>query len=126
MAVPRRLSRLALLLPLALAATVAHAETQARLAHCGEDTCLRISGQRPGAGVSVHAGGNPLPVEGERSWSAMLPIETARAIADPGGARMHILFVDSATGAQSSESVAMPPGALGKRVELSTLMISAH
>lgn len=122
---PSRLSWLAALLPLALAAG-AHAETQARLAHCGEDTCLRISGHRPGPNISVHAAGNALPVEGERSWIAMLPIETARAFADPGGARMRIRFVDSATGAESIETIAMPPGALGKRVELSTLMITAH
>jgi hypothetical protein len=66
------------------------AAPKARLVHCGDATCLRISGRRPDAAVAVRVAGRPLMVEGKRSWRATVPLTTARDWASADGGRLTV------------------------------------
>jgi hypothetical protein len=124
-----RASRLfSLILALAMAAMPrsAIAAPEARLVHCGSDTCLRISGHRPHAAVIVRIAGHDLAVEGERSWRATVPLATARAWAGVSGDALVLTLADSRAGTESRTVVSAPPGALGKRIELASLVVRAH
>lgn len=118
--------RLAGLLLLLSTAVPAAAATQARLVHCGAETCLRLEGRRPDPAVAVRVGGRELPVEGERAWQATLPMSQARELASGRGERLMLTLVDPHTGIETSESVAAPPGALGPHIELASLVVRAH
>jgi hypothetical protein len=132
MAQPDRLRGLfrssGLLLGVALAVTPgsAFAAAQAQLVHCGDETCLRLSGHRPDPAMAVRVSGHDLPVEGGHAWRATLPLTTARDWANASGTLMRLSLADARTGNQSSEDVAMPPGALGRRTEIASLVVRAH
>src|SRR6201989_2235110 len=70
-----------LFLGLAIAATPGSvaATPRAQLVHCGDETCLRISGHRRHSAVIVRIAGHNLAVEGARSWHAVVPLRTARS-----------------------------------------------
>jgi hypothetical protein len=102
------------------------AAPKARLIHCGDGTCLRISGRRPHSAVAVRVAGHDLPVEGDRSWRATVPLATARDWASAHGGTLTVTLADARSGGESVESVTLPPGALGKRVELASLIVSAY
>jgi hypothetical protein len=102
------------------------AAPKARLVHCGDATCLRISGRRPHAGVEIRVSGHQLAIEGNRAWRATLPLATARDWASTHGGTLTATLTDPRTGGESTEAVALPPGALGKRIELATLLVSAY
>ena len=104
----------------------AAAAPKARLVHCGEATCLRISGRRPHAGVAVRIAGQPLMVKGNRSWRATVPLATARDWASARGGTLTVTLADAQTGGESTQIVTLPPGALGKRRELASLIVSAY
>jgi len=99
---------------------------QARLIHCGSDTCLRISGHRQRSAVAVRVGGQDLAVEGGRTWRVTVPLTTARAWLTSSGYALTLTLADTQAGTESKEAVALPPGALGPRVELASLVIRAH
>ena len=102
------------------------AAPKARLVHCGDATCLRISGRRPHAAVAIRVSGHPLVVEGNRSWRATMPLATARDWASAHDGTLMVTLADGRTGDESTEVVTPPPGALGKRIELATLIVSAY
>ncbi len=99
---------------------------QARLVHCGQETCLRLSGHRPRSAVTVRIGGRDLAVDGGRRWRATIPLETARTWAISSGYSLVISLVDTQLGTEAKEEVILPPGALGQRVELATLVVRAY
>ena len=107
-------------------AIAASAAPKARLVHCGNATCLRISGRRPHAAVAIRVSGHPLAVEGNRSWHATMPLATARDWASAHDGTLMVTLADARTGGESTEIVTPPPGALGKRIELATLIVSAY
>lgn len=113
---------------LALVTTPGHAAAapQARLVHCGDETCLRISGHRPHAAVVVRVAGHALAVEGEHSWRTTVPLTTARDWANASGDTLMLTLADPLTGTERVDAVTLPPGALGKRVELATLVVRAY
>ena len=121
------LTRAALLLVLAVAATPGQATgiSRARLVHCGDDTCLRISGHRPSPAVAVRIGGQDLAVEGGRAWRATVPLATARTWPTAAGYALTLTLVDTRAGTESVDRVMLPPGALGQRVELASLIVHA-
>jgi hypothetical protein len=98
----------------------------ARLVHCGAETCLRLSGQRDGVGIAVQVDGRDLPVTGERSWQATVPLAEARTWRLTRGYAVPVTLVDRAGGAERTVAVAVPPGALGARVELASLIVRAR
>jgi hypothetical protein len=102
------------------------AAPKARLVHCGDATCLRISGRRPHAAVAVRVADHPLMVEGNRSWHATIPLTTARDWASADGGTLTVTLADARSGSESVELVTLPPGALGKRTELATLIVNAY
>lgn len=102
------------------------AAPKARLVHCGDTTCLRISGRRPHAAVAVRVAGHPLAIEGNRSWRATVPLATARGWASAHDGTLTVTLTDAGSGAERVERVALPPGALGKRIELANLIVSAY
>jgi len=116
MALPDRLPPaprvFSLLLVLAAAAMpeTAIAAPPARLVHCGADTCLRIFGHRSNSAVAVRIAGHDVAVEGDRSWRATLALT----------------LIDTSAKTEINEVVALPPGALGKRIELASLVVRVH
>lgn len=98
----------------------------ARLVHCGAETCLRLSGQRAGVAIAVRVDGRDLPVTGERSWQATVPLAEARAWRLTRGYAVRVTLVDRADGAERTVAVAVPPGALGAHVELASLIVRAR
>lgn len=121
-----RITRISLCLALALVPGRVAAAVQARLVHCGSATCLRLSGHRPDSAVAIRIAGNDLAVAGGRSWHAIVPIEAARNWANASGDRLLLTLIDMRTGTTRMDSVEVPPGALGKRIELAALIVSAH
>jgi len=111
-----------------LPATRAAAErpASARLVHCGEETCLRLSGQRDGAATAVRVHGRDLPVVGERSWHATVPLAEPRTWRLARGYAVPVVLVDRASGAERPLAVPVPPGALGTRMELASLIVRAR
>jgi len=104
----------------------ARADPQARLVRCGNETCLRISGHRPSAGIIVRIAGRELPIEGNRSWRTTVPLAIARGWSNVSGEALTLSLTDPRSGTEQVDSVALPPGALGRRIELATLIVSAH
>jgi hypothetical protein len=76
--------------------------------------------------VTVRVAGHHLPVEGGRSWRATLPLATARDWASAHDGTLTVTLADARSGGESVEIVTLPPGALGKRIELATLIVSAY
>jgi hypothetical protein len=103
----------------------AHAP-QARLVHCGGETCLRISGHRQGPAVAIRIDGRDLAVDGGRTWQITVPLAMARAWAAPSGGALTVTLVDTQGGTESTETAVLPPGALGRRVELASLVVRAR
>jgi hypothetical protein len=122
----KRAFALSLGLALGLVPGAALAATQAKLVHCGQETCLRLSGHRAHTQVAVRVAGHTLAVEGDRAWHATVPLATARDWASASGSVMMLTLTDGQAGGERQEAVTLPPGALGRRVELATLMVSAH
>ena len=100
---------------------------RARLVHCSEGTCLRIVGHRPSRAVAIRIAGRDLAVEGDRAWRVTVPLATARAWPTSfGGRALTLTSVDTQTGAENRDRVELPPGALGRRVELAALEVRAR
>lgn len=104
----------------------AEAPIGAKLVRCGADSCLRLSGHRAGAEVAVRVDGHDLHVEGERAWRATVPLSTARTWAIGRGYSVAVTLVDVGAGTERRQSVALPPGSLGSRLELASLVVRAH
>lgn len=100
--------------------------SSARLVHCGGETCLRLSGRRVGAATAVRVDGRDLPVVGERSWQVTVPLAEARTWRLIRGYAVPITLVDRASGAERMLAVPVPPGALGARMELASLIVRAR
>ena len=111
-----------------MAATPARvvAAPQAQLVHCGDDTCLRISGHRSHSAIAVRIAGRDLAVEGARNWRATVPLKAARDWMNATGDTLTLILADTRSGAETTEAVSLPPGALGKRIELATLVVHAY
>jgi hypothetical protein len=104
----------------------AQAAPDARLVHCGQDTCLRISGRRANAEVAIRIGGHELAAQGERNWRITVPLAIARGWMMPSGDALELTLVDPRNNTTSLQKSVLPPGALGRRVELVTLVVSAR
>jgi hypothetical protein len=98
----------------------------ARLVHCGNETCLRISGRRLHSAVAVRIDGRDLAVEGERNWHTTVPLTAARDWTNVSGDTLTLIMADTRTGTETSTAVSLPPGALGKHIELATLVVRAY
>ena len=92
------------------------AAPRTRLVHCGDATCLRISGRRPHAAVAVRVAGHTLRVEGKRAWRATVSLATARGWAGTRDGTLPVTLIDVRTGSESTELAMLPPGALGRRI----------
>ena len=125
---PRIFASVGLSCGLALLAVPAQAEraTQAKLVHCGADSCLRLSGHRPDATTVVRIGGRELAVGGDRRWQATVPLTVARTWPIVRGYALRVVLADTAAGTERSETVVLPPGALGSRIEMASLVVSAR
>ncbi|MDE0880887.1 MAG: hypothetical protein OSB00_19855 [Sphingomonas bacterium] len=96
------------------------------LVQCGAESCLRVTGKRAHIGVRVIIAGQMIPVKGGRSWRATLPLALARSATNARGDRLMITQIDPHTNGEVVKSVAVPPGAMGKRIALTTLEVHAY
>lgn len=104
----------------------AEQRTRARLVSCGENTCLRLSGYRPRVAMVVRIGGRDLAVEGDRGWQATVPLDVARAWSITRNYALRVALVDPDAGTERIETVMLPPGSLGARTEIASLIVSAR
>lgn len=102
------------------------AAPRARLVHCGNATCLRISGHRSHDAVEVRIAEQALEVKGDRDWRATVPLAVARDWTGADRGTLAVTLSDPQTGQQRTEQVILPPGALGRRIELASLIVAAH
>ncbi len=109
-----------------IAPAQAERQTRARLVSCGENSCLRLSGYRARADVVVRIGGSDLAVEGDRAWQATVPLDIARAWPIARNYAVRVAFFDPDAGTERVETVMLPPGSLGSRTEIASLIISAR
>ncbi|MGK6321748.1 hypothetical protein ACMGDM_01540 [Sphingomonas sp. DT-51] len=98
----------------------------ARLVHCGTETCLRLSGHRSGPAVAIRVDGRDLDVAGDRAWQATVTLAEARRWRIVRGYALSVTLADAAAGTERVEHVAVPPGALGTRMELASLIVRAR
>lgn len=109
-----------------IAPAQAERQTRARLVSCGENSCLRLSGYRARADMVVRIGEHDLAVEGDRAWQATVPLNVARAWPIARNYALRVTLVDPDEGAERGETVMLPPGSLGSRTEIASLIISAR
>lgn len=114
-----------LLFGLAASPAWAAPPAQARLVHCGQDTCLRLFGRRQHPTVAVRIGGHDLPVEGGRAWRITVPLATARGWTISSGS-LNLTLADPRADTESTSAVILPPGALGRPVELAMMVVRAR
>lgn len=116
------------LMPALIVALPAYAQRApaARLVHCGQNTCLRLSGHRPRAGVAIRLAGQDLAVAGRRDWVLTVPLSTARAWERSPGDALTLSYVDPQSKVERAQNVLLPPGALGRPVELASLVVRAR
>lgn len=119
-------SRLLLGLALVVMPSGVAAAPRAVLVHCGTDTCLRVTGKRAHAAVEVRIAGRAVAVEGAGSWRATLPLAATRGGVDSSGQLLMLTLVDPLTGVEQVQTAILPPGALGRPVELASLVVYAH
>lgn len=105
----------------------AHAapEPSAKLVHCGDESCLRISGHREDPAAIVRINGHTLPAHGTRRWKIDLPVETVRQWSAPHARTVEVSLHDPATGREASASVELPIGLLGGATRLASLVVTA-
>lgn len=115
---------LASITAMAAAPAMAERSPQATLVHCGADTCLRLSGHRDRAATAIRVDGRDLAVDGGRAWQIIVPLSTARTWPIAPGDRLDVTLADA--GKEQRLTVLLPPGALGTRLELASLVISAR
>jgi len=102
------------------------AAAQAQLVRCGAETCLRISGHRSSPAVAVRIAGRDLDVTGDRAWHIVVPASTARDWPGAASGTLRLTLADPATSTETADAAMLPPGSLGRRVELATLIVSAR
>ncbi|MEO7657292.1 MAG: hypothetical protein ABIS25_08145 [Sphingomicrobium sp.] len=74
----------------------------------------------------VRLGGQDLAVEGGRAWHLSIPLAAARAWLTSSGYSLPLTLVDMQLGTETRQVVILPPGALGRKVELATLIVRAR
>jgi len=99
-------------------------EPSAKLVHCGEESCLRISGHRESPASVVRINGNVVPAEGRRKWEVDLPIRTVRDWSAPHARTIEVSLHDPETQRAASTSVDLPIGLLGGVNDLASLVVS--
>ena len=98
-------------------------DAQTRLQHCGEETCLMVTGHRPDAATPVLLAGRTVAVRGQRKWRASVPLKTVRTWF-PTYARAITVRVGGADGQEAAAR--LPIGLLGSGVELASLEVRAR
>jgi hypothetical protein len=109
----------------ALSVTV-DAAPRTELVHCGTNTCMRVSGHRAHAAVTIRIAGRAIAAEGGTSWRATLPLAIARTAVSANGGQLLLTLIDARAGTETVEAVTVPPGSLGKHIELSALTVRPH
>ena len=74
----------------------------------------------------VRIGEHDLTVEGDRAWQATVPLDVARAWPIARNYALRVAFVDPDAGTERVETVMLPPGSLGSRTEIASLIVSAR
>lgn len=105
--------------PCAMAAST----PSARLVTCGDASCLLVSGHRADAGAEVRINGRAVPVEGARTWKAVLPLETVRAWSAPMARSIDVAVIDADNAQGRAQRTDLPIGLLGHVTELATLVV---
>jgi hypothetical protein len=97
-----------------------------RLIRCGEQSCLQISGRRGDPAAIVRINGHAVPVEGEHSWRARLPVEVMREWSAPHARTIEVSLQDPETRRETVASADLPIGLLGGTTDLASLVISVR
>ncbi|WP_254604925.1 hypothetical protein [Sphingomonas bacterium] len=106
-----------------LSAAPVRIAASARLAHCGEATCLLVTGRRADAAAPVSIAGHDIAVVGGRSWRVSLPLPVVQAWSAPA-ARTLSVEIGGDNGAKTD--AALPIGLLGQITQLAYLDVNAR
>ncbi len=105
---------------------IAAPEANARLVHCGAQSCLRITGQRENSASTVGINGHAVRVEGNRTWQADLPVELVREWSPPYARTVEVSLQNPETQRQTVTSIDLPIGLLGVTTNLASLVVSVR
>lgn len=123
-------SRSALVLACVLAAgglaapASAASDASTKLIRCGRQSCLLVSGHRDDPSAVISINGQPVSVEGQRSWRISVPVDTVRQWSAPYAREIEVSFRDPGTQRESADIVDLPIGLLGNVTDLASLEIS--
>ena len=106
--------------------TLAAVEPSSRLVHCGEESCVQISGHRDDPAVVVSVNGHAVSVEGDQRWKARLPVHVVREWSAGSAQTIQVALHDPETRNATVASVDLPIGLLGRMTDLSAMVISVH
>ena len=97
---------------------------EARLVRCGDDDCLRVSGQRDDVHVRVLVNGREITPRGAQKWRMDLPLDTVRRLAPMHARTIEVTLRHPDTGDESSTNVRLPIGLLGGTTRLTALEVT--
>ncbi len=98
-------------------------DARSRLEHCGQATCLMVTGHRSDAAAPVMLAGHPVAVLGGRKWRVSVPLETVRSWF-PTYARVIAVRLGGSDGKEIA--VPLPIGMLGSKIELASIEVRAR
>lgn len=110
----------------AMSAAGAQQPATARLVVCGAEDCLLIRGHRDASQPTVSVNGRKVEATGGMAWRVHLPVATVRDWSRAHARTINIAVGDADGSADRSETVRLPVGLLGGRVELAALVVRAR
>lgn len=99
-----------------------HSGPSTKLHHCGEQTCLLITGQRDDRTSAVIIENHEVAVSGGKRWHASLPLQTVRNWAAPGA---RAIAVEVAGAERKKMQARLPIGVFGNTTKLAFLSVTA-
>lgn len=103
---------------------MAASEPSTKLVHCGDHSCLQVSGHRSNPASIVTIDGHAVRVKGRHGWWVRLPVETIRLWSAPYARTIEVALRNPETQRETSASVDLPIGLLGHVTNLASLEVS--
>lgn len=97
---------------------IAASKPSTRLVKCGQESCLRVSGQRTDKASAVLINGREIPTKGTQRWHVRVPVKTVRAWSAPYARTIAVSV------AGSTQDVKLPIGMMGHG-DLAMLVVRA-
>ena len=103
----------------------AQSDPRTQLVHCGEESCLRVSGYRQHPGMEVLINGVLADAQGDNKWRVHLSMDAVRDMAEPRARVLTVAVRDPETKGESVAEARLPTGLLGDVSSLGSLQVTA-